>query len=147
MHPPAPLATAAPLPARRPLWQRVLWGVAGAASLLAGIVGIFLPLLPTTPFVLLAAFCFSRSSTRCEAWILNHPRFGPMVRDWRERRAIPWRAKQLAWVMMAVGSAVSGWLLRWPWGLLPALCCLAVGLWMWRLPTRWPDEAAPGAGR
>jgi hypothetical protein len=77
----------APTPPR-PLWQRAFWLGAGALSLLTGIVGIFLPLLPTTPFVLLAAFCFSRGSARWEAWMLSHPRFGPIVRDWREHQAV-----------------------------------------------------------
>ncbi|OYU98864.1 MAG: hypothetical protein CFE45_14915 [Burkholderiales bacterium PBB5] len=123
----------------RPLWQRVLWLLAGVLSLVTGIVGIFLPLLPTTPFVLLAAFCFSRGSARCEAWLLNHPRFGPMVRDWRNHHAIPLRAKQLAWMMMAIGSVWAAWVLppRWAW--LPATCCAAVAFWMWRLPTRPAD--------
>jgi uncharacterized membrane protein YbaN (DUF454 family) len=120
----------------RPQWQRVLWGAAGALALLTGFVGIFLPVLPTTPFVLLAAFCLSRSSSRAEQWLLNHPRFGPTVRDWRQRRAIPLRAKQLAWVMMTVSSVWAWWAmppaLRW----LPGLVCLVVGVWMYRLPTR-----------
>ena len=129
-------------PKRHPArWRRVPWLVAGALSLLLGIIGIFVPLLPTTPFVLLAAACFSRGSSRCERWLLSHPRFGPMVRDWRDYRAVPLRAKQLATVMMAFGSA-SAWvaLPRWYW--LPALCCAAVLVWMWRLPTRSAGFAA-----
>ena len=127
----------------RPMWQRLLWLAAGALSLVAGVVGIFLPLLPTTPFVLLAAFCFSRGSTRCERWLVEHPRFGPMVRQWRAQRAIPLRAKQLAWTMMALGSAWAAWVLppRWAW--LPAVCCAAVALWMWRLPTGAPARSTP----
>ncbi len=135
--PPAP-----PLPpASRPLWQRLAWGLAGAASLVTGVIGIFLPLLPTTPFVLLAGFCFARASTRAERWLLEHPRFGPMLRDWRERRAIPRRAKQLAWAMMTVGSLWAAWVLPGPWKPLPAAVCLAVGVWMYRLPTR--EDAPP----
>lgn len=126
--------TTAPVP-HRPLWQRVGWTAAGAVSLALGVLGIFLPLLPTTPFVLLAAFCFSRGSDRVEAWLLSHPRFGPMVADWRARRAIPMRAKQLAWVMMALGSSWSWWVMPSPWRWLPPLICLAVATWMWRLPT------------
>ena len=125
----------------RPLWQRALWLGAGGLALLAGLVGIFLPLLPTTPFVLLAAFCFSRGSARWEAWMLNHPRFGPMVRDWREHRAVPLRAKQFATVMMTIGSVWAAFTLppRVAW--LPALCCAAVATWLWRLPTRPPRRA------
>lgn len=126
-------------PPRRPAWQRALWLMAGGISLLLGLAGIFLPLLPTTPFVLLAAACFSRGSTRCEAWLLGHPRFGPMVRDWRQHRAVPLRAKQLALVMMTIGSVTAAFTLpRLQW--LPALCCTAVGWWLWHLPTR---EALP----
>ena len=127
-----------PLPPR-PTWQRVLWLMAGGVSLLLGVAGIFLPLLPTTPFVLLAAACFSRGSTRCDAWLLHHPRFGPMVRDWRQHRAVPLRAKQLALAMMAIGSLAAAFTLpRLQW--LPALCCAAVGWWLWHLPSR---EALP----
>jgi uncharacterized protein len=133
--------TSAAPSAQRPPWQRALWLAAGAGSLLLGIVGIFLPLLPTTPFVLLAAFCFSRGSERCERWILQHPRFGPMVRDWREHRAVPLRAKQLAVAMMALGSAWAWWLMPPRIGWLPALLCAAVALWMWRLPTALPRQS------
>ena len=137
--PPSP----APADLRRPLWQRVLWLGAGLLSLVAGIVGIFLPLLPTTPFVLLAAFCLSRGSSRAERWLLDHPRLGPMVRDWRATRAIPWRAKQLAWTMMALGSAWAAWVLPGRWAWLPALCCAGLALWMWQLPTRRAAPPAP----
>lgn len=116
-------------------WLRWAWVSAGALALATGVVGLFLPLLPTTPFVLLAAFCFARGSPRWEAWLLAHPRYGAMVQRWRERRVIPLRAKQLAWVMMALSSVVSWWVLVPPWRWLPGLCCLAVGLWMARLPS------------
>lgn len=118
----------------RPTWQRVLWVAAGSLSLALGIAGIFLPLLPTTPFVLLAAFCFSRGSERIENWMLEHPRFGPAVRDWRARRAVPRRAKQLATLMMALGSVWSWWLLPSPWRWLPGACCAVVAAWLWQLP-------------
>lgn len=71
-----------------------------------GVLGAFLPLLPTTPFLLLAVACFTRSSPRLEAWLLNHPRFGQPLRDWREKGAIPRRAKLLAVSMMAASYAL-----------------------------------------
>lgn len=132
----AAVATASP----RPHWQRALWLSLGAASLLTGIVGAFVPVLPTTPFVLLAAFCFSCGCERCERWMLEHRRFGPMVRDWRRNRAVPLRAKQLAVVMMAIGSAWSWWVLPSPVRWLPGIVCLAVGTWLVRLPTAPPRD-------
>ena len=66
-----------------------------------GVVGIFLPLLPTTPFLLLAALCFSRSSERWHAWLLSRPHLGPMIRDWDEKGAIRPRAKSTAIFLMA----------------------------------------------
>jgi len=105
-------------------------------ALATGVVGIVLPLLPTTPFVLLAAFCFARGSERYEHWLLTHPRFGPMVQDWRAHRAVPLRAKQLAWAMMVLSSAIAWWVLpahvRW----IPAASCAVVAAWLWSLPTR-----------
>jgi len=75
------------------------------------------PLLPTTPFVLLSAFCFSRGCVRCENWLLAHPRLGPLVRDWRAERAVPLRAKQWASVMMVFGCVVAWLHLPAPWAM------------------------------
>jgi uncharacterized membrane protein YbaN (DUF454 family) len=125
-----------PPPSEIPRWQRWAWLTCGVLCLTTGIIGIVLPLLPTTPFVLLAAFCFSRGSTRYDLWLLAHPRFGPIVRDWRAHRAVPLRAKQLATTMMALSSIAAWWLLpshlRW----IPGVCCTGVAVWLWRLPTR-----------
>lgn len=125
-----------PLPPPHSRLQRWIWLVCGFVCVATGIVGLVLPLLPTTPFVLLAAYCFSRGSARCEHWLLTHPRFGPLVRDWRANHAVPLRAKQLATGMMALSAIASWWVLpphvRW----IPGACCAAVAVWLWRLPTR-----------
>ncbi len=115
--------------------RRALWIAAGALSLVTGIIGIVVPLLPTTPFVLLAAFCFARGSERWEAWLLAHPRFGPMVRNWRARRVVPLRAKQLASVMMVIGCALSALTLPLHLVWIPPACCAAVATWLWSLPS------------
>ena len=78
--------------------------VAGFLSLVLGVIGIFLPLLPTTPFVLLAGWCFLRSSGRFHDWLMNHPKFGPGIIAWRERRTIPVAAKRLA--ILTIGSSL-----------------------------------------
>ncbi len=77
------------------IW-RPLFVALGCLSLALGFVGIFLPLLPTTPFVLLAAYFFSRSSERLHAWLLGHRLFGPLIRDWEAHGVIRLRAKRLA---------------------------------------------------
>lgn len=136
----------------RSRWFRWAWLALGATSLATGIVGIVVPLLPTTPFVLLAGYCFTRGSPRCERWLLAHPRFGPVVEDWRRNRAMPLAAKRLASVMMALGSAWAWWVMPAAWGWLPAVVCAAVAAWMWRLPTSprrgpGPSPQDGGAGR
>lgn len=141
-----PDATSATL-ALRPWWWRVFWLGAGALALAVGLVGVVLPLLPTTPLVILAAFCFARGCLRCERWLLAHPRFGPLVRDWRRHRVIPRRARRLAYPMMLLGS-VWGWFampasIRW----IPALTCAAVAAWMWRQPSVAPPPVDDASAR
>ena len=85
---------------------RSLLVMAGSASLLVGIVGIIIPMLPTTPFVLLAIACYSRSSPRLAAWLEVHPQFGPTLRAWRNEGAISGRAKATAIFAMALGYGV-----------------------------------------
>ena len=87
-------------------WHRPLLFTAGWTFLAVGIAGLFLPLLPGTLFLILAAACFARSSPRFEAWLLAHPRLGPPVRSWRATGAIPRGAK-----MIACASLVVSWLI------------------------------------
>lgn len=82
-----------------------LFGV-GIVSLVLGIIGIFIPLLPTTPFVLLAGWCFMKSSERFHLWMMRHKQFGPIIRDWQERGAIALSAKIFAISMLAVSFVV-----------------------------------------
>jgi uncharacterized membrane protein YbaN (DUF454 family) len=81
----------------------------GWIAVALGIAGVFLPLLPTTPFLLVAAGAFARSSPRLEAWLLNHPRLGPPLIAWRQKRAIPTRAKVIAIIAMAASLGYILW--------------------------------------
>ncbi len=77
----------------------------GCTMLALGALGAVLPLLPTTPFLLVAAACFSRSFPQLETWLLEHPRLGPPLRDWRRSGAISGRAKAMAVSAMVVSYA------------------------------------------
>ena len=87
--------------------MRALWFVVGSVALGLGALGVALPLLPTTPFLLLAAFAFARSSDRWHAWLLNHRVFGPIIENWRRHGAIDRRTKAVSAVSMAGVIGVS----------------------------------------
>ncbi|MDO4641339.1 MAG: YbaN family protein [Neisseria sp.] len=115
---------------------RSIFWLAGAISLALGVIGIFLPVLPTTPFVLLAAVCWARASPRLHGYLHGHRYFGSMIQNWEAKRAIPRRAKYLAWSMMAVSCLMLFWRFpqRWWMGAIASVICLATGIWMSRLP-------------
>ena len=87
--------------------RNLAWTIGGLTSLVVGVIGIFLPLLPTTPLVLLSAFCFGKGSPRLQAWLLGHPRFGPMIEDWNSHGAISPKAKRAAVIAMVATLALS----------------------------------------
>ena len=70
-------------------------------------LGIFLPVLPTTPLLLLALACFARSSEKFHNWLLTHKIFGPFIRQWHETRSMTWKAKVYALIMIAIGGGIS----------------------------------------
>lgn len=83
--------------------MRRVYFVLGLFLVALGSVGALLPVLPTTPFLILAAACFARSSPRLENWLLTHPRFGTTLVAWREHGAIPLKAKLMSLAGMSVG--------------------------------------------
>lgn len=114
--------------------RRAIYLACGFLSLGLGVVGMFLPLLPTVPFMILAAFCFARSSPTMEARLLEHRHFGPQIRRWRERGAISRRGKKAA-LAAFLFSALMGLLLSpYPWCLIPLAAALIGGTWIWRRP-------------
>lgn len=100
-----------------------------------GVIGIFVPGLPTTVFILLAAWAAARSSPRFAAWLETHATFGPMIRDWRERGAVSRRAKISATVVMAISSTILFQTTSRAWMAEAITAVMAVVLmWLWRRP-------------
>lgn len=140
----APMPPAEPAP--RGAVRRALLIVAGWTSLVLAAVGVALPLLPTTPFVLLAAACFLRSSPRMHRALLESPRLGPYLRQWQRDRSVPLGAKRRAYVLVVATFGLSIALvdvavLR----IVLALIGLALLLFLARLRTAHaPLQATPG---
>ena len=88
---------------------RIAWIVLGCGAVGLGAIGIVVPGLPTTVFFVAAAACFSKSSPPLEAWVLDLPTVGPMVRDYRAGRGIPRRAKKVAVLMIVVFVGLAVW--------------------------------------
>lgn len=115
---------------------QLLWRALAVGSLLLGFIGIFLPVLPTVPFVLLAAWAGSHGWPSLERWLLAHSHFGPAIRRWRERGAVPRRAKWAATLMMGASgtwlaffSPLPGWV-----RVAVPLAMAGVAWWMWQRP-------------
>ncbi|KPB22942.1 YbaN family protein [Pseudomonas amygdali] len=94
---------------------RYLLIAVGWLSVVSGVIGIFLPVLPTTPFLLLAAACFARSSPRFYHWLVDHPRLGPWIRDYLEGNGIPLKGKVYAIGLMWLSISLSCYLIAQPW--------------------------------
>ena len=104
---------------------RILWLLLGLTATGCGIAGAVLPLVPTTPFLLLAAFAFAKSSPRLHAWLTTHPQFGPLIANWQQHRAIGRGAKRAALFFMVLALGLS-WLLAVPvWVLVVQAVVLA----------------------
>lgn len=136
-----------PIIERKPLSRlaKALYGFAGGVSLLLGVIGIFLPGLPTTPFVLLAAACFAKASPRVHQWMLQHQLLGPMLRNWHEHRSLTRKTKSIAIVSMVLMLSISMWSFSGRlWIQLALLALGAIGAAMvLRIPTRVNKVAPP----
>jgi hypothetical protein len=121
---------------------RIVYLLIGCLFVGLGFIGAFLPLLPTVPFLLLALWCFARSSQRFHDWLYHHPRFGPPLREWDQHGVIPVRAKILSTAMMAVSMAIMlavTDLSAWAYGGIAAVL-LCVSLYILSRPGRPPDR-------
>ena len=117
------------------LMIRTSYLIVGLLSLLLGAIGLFAPLLPTVPFIILAAFCFARSSPRLEQWLIAHKQFGPHILAWRSRGAISRAGKRAALIAFAASALAGLALLAFPWSVIPAAASLVGGSWILSRPT------------
>jgi len=116
-------------------FKKIVLLVGGVLSLTLGVIGAFLPLLPTVPLVLLAAYCFARSSDRLHNWLLTHPLFGKILRDFESGKGVQRRIKVRAIVLIWLSMGLSGWIVGRPMVyVILALIGLAVSYNIWRLP-------------
>ncbi|NKB32285.1 MAG: DUF454 family protein [Pseudomonadales bacterium] len=115
--------------------KKVFLVLGGIVSLALGVLGVFLPLLPTVPLVLLAAFCFARSSDRLHNWMLTHKHFGAIIRNFESGQGIPRRVKVRAIVIIWISMGISCWIVN-----QMLLCAMlfaigaAVSTYLWRQP-------------
>ena len=86
---------------------RLLFAMAGVLFVAVGTIGVILPLLPTTPFLLLAAYCFARSSPKLHDWLLNHRSFGPLISNWDRYGSIDRRSKCIAMIVILMTLGIS----------------------------------------
>ena len=110
---------------------RPLYLTGGLIAMALALIGVALPILPTVPFLLLAAFCFARSHPEWEQRLLNHPRYGQSLRDWRDRRAIGRKGKIGAVTAMSVGVGFTWLTLGWPWVGISLAVLVVCGSWIW----------------
>jgi uncharacterized membrane protein YbaN (DUF454 family) len=125
--------------------RRVLYFGLGWTFFALGVIGAVLPVVPTTPFMLLAAWAFSNSSRRFERWLLEHRWFGPGIQRWREHRVVPVKVKRVSYATMLLTftlSLASG-RVAW-WALVAQGALMAYGAWfLAQLPSQIPKERRP----
>jgi len=109
---------------------KAVYRTLGIIAVVLGVIGIIVPILPTVPFMLLAAFLFARSNPAWERRILEHRRFGPPIRAWRERRAIGRRAKVASLLALTASAGIGVLAIEGPWRWLPLGIAVVTGAWI-----------------
>ena len=116
-------------------FKRGFYLICGLCSLALGLLGIPLPILPTVPFILLAAFCFARSSDRLHHWLMTHPWFSVALNDWAQNRGIPKGLKKKAYIVSGLSFAVSIAIVPLIWVKVILLCfALGLGFFLKQIP-------------
>ena len=113
----------------------------GWLSIALGVIGIFLPILPTTPFILLAAWCFARSSDKFHQWLRNHPKLGLIVRSWEDGKGIPRKVRNRVLLLLWFSLISSSLIIGRPWaaGML-GFIGICVTAYLLHLPVLQQDE-------
>ena len=120
--------------------MRVVYLIVGLLCVGLGAAGAVLPVLPTTPFLIVALAMFAKSSARLERWLLDHPRFGPRLVAWRANRVIPLPVKLTAWSSMLASLALLALTGRWI-AVAAAAVVMAIGaIYIARCPSTIPRE-------
>ena len=117
-------------------FSRRIYLVTGWLCVCLGVIGIFLPLMPTTVFLLVAAWAFSRSSERWHRWLREHARFGEAIRAWEEHHAMPRRAKRIAFAALAASYAFTAYFfgpLSWA-AIVGGICIAGVAIYIAHIP-------------
>ncbi len=131
-EPPQPTDPSPPQPRVRFRWA---WWLLAYVSLGTGIVGIFVPGLPTTVFILISAWAASRGSERLHNWLLRHPQFGPAIRNWQAHGAVSRKGKWMATLTMAVCAAIMLWCVPVAWVKWLSIGSMTVvAVWLWSRP-------------
>lgn len=120
--------------------KKILLIIAGWLSVILAIIGIVLPLLPTTPFLLLAAFCFSKSSERFHDWLLNHRWFGDYIRNFQSGRGMTFKAKvsTIFLIWLSIGASVTFFVPIWWVKVMLLLIAALVSIYLASRPTYHP---------
>lgn len=119
-------------------WVRGLLIFLGSSALVLGVVGIFVPVLPTVPFILLASICYARASVRFYNWLMNHRYFGPPLLEWQRTKALPVHVKVFAITLIILSAGFSIiFLIRPTWvKVVVGSVCSGVIVYLLRIPTR-----------
>jgi uncharacterized membrane protein YbaN (DUF454 family) len=115
--------------------KKVLWTTVGLLSLGMAYVGVVTPGMPYSPFVVFAAYCFSKGSERMHRWIYNHKLFGPFLTNWNEKRVFPQKMKYLMLGMMTLSLVIMSFTVPVKGVVYTGIFMACVAVWAWRYPS------------